>query len=164
MSGPVGISPRIRAGRAPNPGRRFFCRRSRGRLARTRGRGFVRIGSTMAEAGNGRDATGEAPWPAPEVDHFLRFLVTVMDNTDFEVGVTLNVGGVLVSGLLVGYDKYVEGVVSQLRGAGGDKDTNGFVEEIFRRYAEVYNSEEQGDDPAPEPAMDTIYIHLGEAR
>jgi len=118
----------------------------------------------MAEVGNGRDATGEAPWPAPEADHFLRFLVTVMDNTDFEVGVTLNVGGLLVSGLLVGYDKYVEGVVSQLRGAGGDKEANMFVEEIFRRYAEVYNSDDQGGDPTPEPAMDTDYIHLGEAR
>ena len=92
----------------------------------------------MAEVGNGRDATGEAPWPAPEADHFLRVLVTVMDNTDFEVGVTLNVGGLLVSGLLVGYDKYIEGVVSQLRRAGGSKEANMFVEEIFRRYAEVY--------------------------
>lgn len=118
----------------------------------------------MAEAGDGRDATGEAPWPAPEADHFLRFLVTVMDNTDLEVGVTLNVGSVLVSGLLVGYDKYVEGVVSQLRKAGGDKEANMFVEEIFRRYAEVYNSDVEGDDPTPQPDMDTIYIHLAEAR
>jgi hypothetical protein len=62
-----------------------------------------------------RDAIGETPEPPPELDHLLRFLVTIVDKADFEVGVTLNVGGLLGSGLPVGYDKYAEGVVSQLK-------------------------------------------------
>jgi hypothetical protein len=62
-----------------------------------------------------RDAIGETPEPPPGPDHFLRFLVTIVDKADVEVGVTLNVGGLLVSSLLVGYDKYAEGVVSQLK-------------------------------------------------
>ena len=70
----------------------------------------------MGEEGEAAwDATGETPEPPPELDHFLRFLVTIVDKGDFEVDVTLNVGGLLISGLLVDYDKYVEGVVSQLK-------------------------------------------------
>ena len=55
-----------------------------------------------------RDAIGEAPEPPPGPDHFLRFLVTVVDKAGFEVGVTSNVGGLLISDPLVGYAKYVE--------------------------------------------------------
>jgi hypothetical protein len=110
-----------------------------------------------------RDAIGETPEPPPELDHFLRFLVTIVDKADVEVGVTLNVGGLLVSGLLVGYDKYAEGVVSQLKEAGGSKEANAFLEEAFKRYAEVF-SDEGGDDPVSQLDMDTPYVHLGEAR
>jgi hypothetical protein len=79
-----------------------------------------------------RDAIGETPEPPPELDHFLRFLVTIVDKADVEVGVTLNVGGLLVSGPLVGYAKYAEGVVSQLKEAGGSKEANEFLEEAFK--------------------------------
>jgi hypothetical protein len=79
-----------------------------------------------------RDAIGETPEPPPGPDHFLRFLVTIVDKADVEVGVTLNVGGLLVSGLLVGYDKYAEGVVSQLKEAGGSKEANAFLEEAIK--------------------------------
>ena len=111
-----------------------------------------------------RDAIGETPEPPPELDHFLRFLVTIVDKADFEVGVTLNVGGLPISGPLVGYAKYVEGIVSQSRAAGGSKEANAFLEEAFKRYAEVFNSDEGGDDPASQLDMGTPYVHLGEAR
>jgi hypothetical protein len=78
-----------------------------------------------------RDAIGEAPEPPPGPGHFLRFLVTVVDKADVEVGVTLNVGGLPISGPLVGYAKYVEGIVSQSRAAGGSKEVNMFLEKTF---------------------------------
>ena len=45
---------------------------------------------------------------APQKDWFLQFLVNLANRNQFEIGITLNVGGLLISGTLVGVKRYFE--------------------------------------------------------
>src|SRR5258705_12987985 len=52
--------------------------------------------------------------PGPEVhDWFLQTFIDLTNDGDMEVGITLNVGGFLISGRLVGRAKYFEGIAAE---------------------------------------------------
>lgn len=91
-------------------------------------------------------------------DWFLQKLVNIVNGNDVEFGITLNVGGFLVSGLIVSGHKYFENFANEFCLAfnfGEQKD------DIFKSFADLgllYTKEKKDDDPPP------MYIHMKNAK
>ena len=104
------------------------------------------------------ETTNAEPTPfAVPHDWFLQSLVN-MANDGFEIGVTLQVSGLLVSGVLVGGKAYFEGFAEDFSSGLNDPVTAEAVRGSFAKYGEIYKKE--GDDAPPPPQ----YIHLKNAR
>lgn len=90
-----------------------------------------------------------------QADWFLLLLIDMVNGSNAEIGITLQVGGFLVSGLLVGASKYFPGFASEFTGnMHGDPATTETIRSSFSNYG-------QSDRHAPELAP---YIHLKEAK
>lgn len=100
--------------------------------------------------------TESTPFAVPH-DWFLQSLVS-MANNGVEVGVTLQVSGLLVSGVLAGGKAYFEGFAEDFSSGLNDPETAKSVRDSFAKYGEIYKNE--GDDAPPLPQ----YIHLKNAR
>ena len=101
---------------------------------------------------------------AQNKDWFLECLVTTVNNTGLEIGITLQMDGFLVSGFLVNGGKYFEGFSSEFVtetaahfGAGEALES---IQSAFSTYANMYAPKE-GDEAAVDTAN---YIHLQDAR
>jgi hypothetical protein len=96
---------------------------------------------------------------APRKDWFLQFLVNTANKSHFELELTLNVGGFLISGTLAGVKQYFSEVGADF--AGSFKAGKG-SEEITAAFKKI------GDECAcvsnAEPAESPSYIHLKNAR
>jgi len=90
-------------------------------------------------------------------DWFLQTLVNFVNLGDFNFGITLNVGGFLVSGQLIGGKEYFEGFASDFASAITDSEAAEDVRATFAKNGDIYSSEE-GDAPPPS------YIHIKDAR
>ena len=55
-------------------------------------------------------------------DVILTSFVNLANNISLEMGVTLNIGGALITGLLIGYDSYLKGISEMLKGHGPGAD------------------------------------------
>jgi hypothetical protein len=95
-------------------------------------------------------------------DWFLQSLVSLVNNSESEIGVTLQVSGFLVSGLLVGGAKYFEGFAAELATAfPEDQRTTESIQKAFSSYgAGLYKPTDTADVSSPPPT----YIHLKQAR
>lgn len=111
------------------------------------------------------------------VDWFLQALVMLANNNTFEVGITLNVGGLIVSGVLVGGSKYFDGIAEEWRighiqsgGKSDDADSwKGIISEFGEIYRENIRKREQAAREGARPDLDQgilhpEYIHLKNAR
>lgn len=93
-------------------------------------------------------------------------------NSRLELGVTLMVGGLLVSGTLVGQRQYLEGIADEFRNApGGTPDGGGGLAEVFDSVvAELYGPSERkesddGDgDASSEQDVGGGFIHMKDVR
>lgn len=99
------------------------------------------------------------PDNAPKRDWFLRFLVNLANKNRFELEITLNVGGLLISGTLAGVKKYFAGFGENFAASiGASKES----EEIMTTFKKI------GDECAcvshPEQTDAPSYIHLKNAR
>ena len=90
-------------------------------------------------------------------DWFLQSLVNIVNSGGLSFGITLNVGGFLVSGQLVGGKEYFEGFGRDFASAFSGSESAEYVQKSFSKYGEVYSS----DKEAPPPPS---YIHLKEAK
>lgn len=90
-------------------------------------------------------------------DWFLQDLVKIVNSGGFSFGITLNVGGLLVSGQLVGGKEYFEGFGSDFAGVFSDSETAKVVQESFAKRGEIYSSDK-------ETLFPLTYIHVKEAR
>ena len=82
----------------------------------------------------------QQPISAPEVDWFLQVLVSLAMNGS-EFGITLQVGGFLVSGTLVSGPKFFEGFASDFA-SGFPEDARAEIKKSMLLPAEmVYNTE-----------------------
>ncbi|MCF8178110.1 MAG: hypothetical protein K9J74_06345 [Sulfuritalea sp.] len=98
------------------------------------------------------------PIAAPH-DWFLQSLVNMANSSSLEIGVTLQVGGLLVSGLLVGGKAYFEGFAEDFSSAfANDPAVSESVRNSFAKYGEIYKEEEGSTPPPPQ------YIHLRNTR
>ena len=105
--------------------------------------------------------------PSPQLtssDWFLQMLVEMVNGSEVVFPVTLNVGGVLVSGEMVSGHKYFEGFAKDLKEGmfGTTSENANFVEDQFKKLGSIYIREEQGQDDERKPPPQ--YIHLRNAR
>src|SRR5882757_9959293 len=100
------------------------------------------------------------------VDWLLAWIVSLAER-GIEIGITLSVGGQLVSGTLIGGRKYFEGLAAAMRsstfagmGEGAD-DLKKSLSEGFSGWKDIYpESDDIPSDHVPQPA----FIHLAGAR
>jgi len=94
------------------------------------------------------------------VDWYLQSLVSICNASDLEIGITLTVGGSIVSGLLIGGRKYFERFAKQFSEAwpGEGKEA---IRLALAKSASLYD---KSADDKQEPAAGVQYIHLADAR
>jgi len=90
-------------------------------------------------------------------DWFLQNLVNMVNSGGFSLDITLNVGGFLVSGQMIGGKAYFEGFGSDFASAIENPKIAASIEAAFAKNGEIYSLE--GEMP-PSPS----YIHIMNAR
>lgn len=93
-------------------------------------------------------------------DWFLQSLVNISTNASLNIGITLQVSGMLVSGQLVGGQKYFEAFAEELSAGCGDLDPDSEFKKIIASFGDRYKPDPTGEEKRPLPH----YIHLKNAR
>lgn len=92
------------------------------------------------------------------VDWFLQDLVATVNSGLFEVGVTLFVEGLIVSGRLVSGKRYFAAIGQQFYdGCPGNEETKQMMRDAFEGKGEIYDRKDDADVPPPQ------FIHLIDA-
>lgn len=91
-------------------------------------------------------------------DWFLQNLVDWANQHNFSFGITLNVGGFLVSGSLIGGKEYFDGFGEDFVSAYEDQELAEKIKNIIAKNGELYTISDEKDVPPP------TYIHLKDAR
>jgi hypothetical protein len=120
----------------------------------------------MTEKTNGTDGDLTAVQAVEEInshDWFLQTTITNVISLGVEVGVTLTVRGVIVSGMLIDGKKYFEELAETVRAASGQpEDIADTLAESWKQYTSIY--EEPEDAPEDWQPAPVGYIHLKNAR
>ncbi|MDL5367629.1 gas vesicle accessory protein GvpU [Xanthomonas sp. NCPPB 2654] len=94
------------------------------------------------------------------VDWYLQKLVTVVNTSTVQFGVTLFVEGAIVSGVLVSGKKYFETFAQEFSAAyPGDAEGKESIRQAFASHASIYDSE-NGEQTTSPPQ----FIHLIDSR
>jgi hypothetical protein len=91
-------------------------------------------------------------------DTFLQGLVDTVNIRGFEIGITLHVGGFLVSGKMVGVDKYFEGFASAFTAGWTDEE----AASSMREQLTALGKGSVGDEAAADRLLPQC-IHLSDA-
>ncbi|WP_342620756.1 gas vesicle accessory protein GvpU [Rhodoferax sp. GW822-FHT02A01] len=105
-------------------------------------------------------ANDNTPILVAETDWFLQSLVNLTNKSAFQVGITLQVSGMLVSGVLVSHKQYFEGFASELANAFADTEEAETIKTHISSYGDSYKSDGENEEPLPPPQ----FIHLKETR
>ncbi|HEY3140217.1 MAG TPA: gas vesicle accessory protein GvpU [Acidimicrobiales bacterium] len=109
------------------------------------------------------DHDDEAALPDPQgLDKFLRILTGAADRSDSEIALTLNVGGVLISGKVCSPAAYFEGLAQGLEAAADGNMAMGGFATMFKEWAEDFRQPLDG-----EPDWDSrkvTMIHMKDAQ
>lgn len=89
-------------------------------------------------------------------DWFLQKLVNMVNYGKWSFGITLNVGGFLVSGNLIGGKEYFEGFSDEFAGALKGLDGADEVKNVLSKNGDIYTSGEDMSLPS--------YVHIKGAR
>lgn len=95
------------------------------------------------------------------LDWYLQRLVALANETGLEIGITLTVGGGVVSGTLISGKKYFEKFAKEFSAAWpgeGKQD----IESSFSKFGAIYDKSESEQDKPANPSPQ--YIHLADAR
>lgn len=99
--------------------------------------------------------------PVAQSDWFLQRLASFANHEGFEIGITLQVSGLLVSGVLVSGARYFEAIAEDFKqGLAAHEELAAIVQEGIASFAEIY-AEEGGEDAAPPLPQ---YLHLRDAQ
>ena len=125
---------------------------------------------------NGEDDAAEAEdtYRLRVTDAVLSELVGVCDDSDFSMAVSVQVGGYLVSGVLVSLVDYFRGLAGLVRGSGGASDpaldaVAGLFEHLSgqqqaRRERRLALLQDERAPSEPEDRVRPAYLHLRDAR
>lgn len=94
-------------------------------------------------------------------DYLLEHLVHLVDETGLEIGITLFVGGILVSGLLVDGQKYLDGNARRFLEANGPDEAKRTLIDFMQK---TDRGQPPGTDGGDEVTSQTGYVHLRAAR
>ena len=99
------------------------------------------------------------------VDCFLQSLVEIVNDESANIPITLSVGGLLISGDMIGGKTYFDEFARQFKDGFRDisSETASTIEETFKRLGDVYDTiqkESQGSAAMPKPYL----IHLKDAQ
>lgn len=101
----------------------------------------------------------EGNLPFCSSDWFLQLLVEMVNQSTISIGITLQLGGILVTGDLISGKAYFEGFGEDLSGPFKQfPDAAESIKETFSKCGEVYRVEDAGKEPRPE------FIHLKNAQ
>lgn len=92
---------------------------------------------------------------APDKDWFLQFLVNLANKNQFELDITLTVGGLLISGTLTGVRDYFDNLGTYFASPFTDKENSSEVSAAFKKIGDqcsCISPSEQTDMPS--------YVHL----
>lgn len=102
-------------------------------------------------------------WHAPEADWLLQQVVDYANKFNMETSVTLQAGGVLVSGKIISGPKYLDKIAEAFGDAlsknPGFEEAGQNVKDLFKLYKKDYD-EPEGNAPRNPPS----FIHLENAR
>lgn len=90
-------------------------------------------------------------------DWFLQGFVNIANYKGLEFSITLNVGGFLISGNLIGGKKYFDKFAAEFSNAVKDKSEAEVIKSALSKNGEIYSSDEV-EMPLP------VFIHLEDAR
>ena len=92
-------------------------------------------------------------------DWFLQQFVHFANLSNIAIGVTLNVGGFLISGLLIGGKEYFDNIGDEFLGSNPtDKNVIQMKEDLFVKAGDMYSSDKYRSSP------NIGYIHLKDAK
>ena len=99
------------------------------------------------------------------VDCFLQSLVEIVNDESADIPITLSVGGLLISGDMIGGRTYFDEFARRFKDGFRDisSETSSTIEETFKRLGDVYDpiqKESQGSAAIPKPYL----IHLKDAQ
>ena len=102
------------------------------------------------------EAKNLTPPLVAETDWFLQSLVNMANETSLEIGITLQVSGMLVSGILVSHKQYFDGFGSEFASVFSDSEVSESIKTNISSYGDLYKSDNENVAPLPPPQ----YIHL----
>jgi hypothetical protein len=91
------------------------------------------------------------------VDWYLQQLVSIVNTSDIEFGITLVLGGSVVSGRLIGGKKYFEAFAADFAEA-WPSETKSEIRRALASKAEIYDNSRDAQTAPPQ------FIHLADAR
>ena len=103
---------------------------------------------------------GKKEYQEIETDWFLQYLVDLTNQGAITCGITLNIGGFLISGILVSGKDYFEGFAEEISSGYRDEKIVESLRKAFGSFAKKYDRIENPEEKRPFPH----YIHLKEAR
>jgi hypothetical protein len=113
----------------------------------------------MSNEENAKPDELNAP-PVAKADWFLQRLVSIANSTPLEIGITLQVSGLLVSGMLVNGARYFEGIAAVLSSGLAAQPELAQAVNGLASFAYIYESD--GTDEKLRPGAQ--YVHLRDAR
>lgn len=104
----------------------------------------------------------EAEEASLSVDPMLETFVSLAEEQDISLGVTLTIHGLLISGNIISFQKYLEGIAQGLESATGNQKIGQILAESYRNASQEYSEtrREEGLEELP-PRQ---YIHLSDAK
>lgn len=100
--------------------------------------------------------------PISTDDAVLLMLLTLVEEDGIEVEVSLTVGGVVISGILIGASTYYEGVTESLKLL-QDTTMSKFLSKKFSSLKDAYAKQKQEDSEKDAQTFSPSFIHLKQA-
>jgi hypothetical protein len=97
-------------------------------------------------------------------DWFLQNLVNLVNARDVKLGITLNVGGFLVSGILVSGQKFFSGFGADLGSSFDDPEIRRGVEQAYAHLGDIYTPASAGSGGGAGVTTPPNYLHLMQAQ
>jgi len=107
-----------------------------------------------------QEVTPEQPTSAPEAsDWLLQDLITLVESGSGTFGITLCVGGILISGYLVAGEQYFDGIAEEYASRAESEEGRRKISDSFKNLGAVYYSHV----PDTETVVVRSFIHLKDA-